>query len=84
MESLQYAALQKYTRAVLGSRKALVWGVAAVEDVETFARVVAGHFLARTFCDPVRLSVAAADDLVLVGKGVLSLSGSCWRHHERS
>ena len=79
MESLQYAGLRKCTGAVLGSRKSLVREVAAVEDVETFARAAAGRFLARTMCDPVRAGVAAADDPVLAGRGALSLSGSCWR-----
>ena len=78
LESLQYAALRKCTGAVLGSRKTLVRGVAAVEDVETFARAAAGQFLARTLCDPLRAGVAAADDPLLVGKGALSLGGPCW------
>ena len=30
-------------------------------------------------CNPVRAGVAAADDPVLAGKGVLSLRGACWR-----
>ena len=78
MGSLQYAALRKCTGAVLGSRKSLVQGVAAVEDVKTFARVASGRFLVRTMCDPVRAGVAVADDPVLAGKGVLSLGGTCW------
>ena len=53
--------------------------VAAVESVETFERAAAGRFLARTLCDPVRAGVAETDDPVLVGKGVLSLGGACWR-----
>ena len=77
MESLQYAALRKCTRAVIGSRKTLVRGVAAVEDVETFARAAAGRFLARTMCDPVRTVVVGAGDPVLEGKGELSLGGAC-------
>ena len=76
MESLQYAALQKYTKTIIGSRKALVRGVAAVEDVETFARAAARRFLARTMWDPVRAGVAAADDPLLSGLGALSLSGA--------
>ena len=74
--SLQYAALRKCT-AVLRSRRTLVRGVAAVQDVETFA-MAAGWFLTQTMCDPVRAGVAAADDPLLVGKGALSLVGSCW------
>ena len=50
-------------------------GVAAVEDVETFARAAAGRFLARTMCDPVRTVVVGAGDPVLEGKGELSLGG---------
>ena len=77
MELLQYAALRKCTGAVLGSWKILVQGMAAVEDVETFARAAGGCFLARTMCHPVPAGVAAADDPLLVGKGVLSLGGTC-------
>ena len=57
----------------------LVQGVAAVEDVITFARAVAGRFLARTMCDLVRAGLGAADDPVLAGQGALSLGGACWR-----
>ena len=78
MESLQYAALRKCTGAVLGSRRTLVRGVAAVEDVETFASAAAGRFLAHTMCDPVRAAVAGAEDPVLAGVGMLSLGGACW------
>ena len=78
METLQYAALRKCTGAVIGSRRTLVRGVAAVEDVETFARAAAGQFLARMICDPVRARVVGAGDLVLEGKGELSLGGACW------
>ena len=45
IESLQYAALRKCTGAALRSRNPLVRGVAAVEDVKTFARVATGRFL---------------------------------------
>ena len=79
MQLLQYAALWKCTSAVLGSQKVVVHRVAAVEDVETFARAAAGQFLARTLCDPVRAGVAVADDPALSGKGALSLVGACWR-----
>ena len=79
MGSLQYAALRKCTGTVLGSRKTLVREVAAVEDVETFARAATRRFLTRTMCDPVRAGVAAADDPLLAGMGALSLGGSCWR-----
>ena len=79
MEKLQYAALRKCTGAVLGARKSLVRGLAAVEDVETFARAAAGRFLAWTLCDPVRAGVATTDDPVMDGRGELSLGGACWR-----
>ena len=76
---MQYVALRKCTGAVLGSRRTLVSRVAAVEDVETFARAAAGRFLTRMMCNPVRTGVAAADDPVLVAKGALSLCGTCWQ-----
>ena len=76
---LQYAVLRKCNGAVLGSRKTLFRGVAAVEDFETFVRAAAGRFLARTMCDPVRVGVAAQDDPLLLGMGALSLGAACWR-----
>ena len=79
MESLQYAALRKCIGAVLRSQKTLVQVVVAVEDIKTFARAVAGRFLTGLMCDPVCARVAAADDPVLAGKGMLSLGGACWR-----
>ena len=78
IELLQYSALRKCTGAVKGSRRTVVRGVPAVEDVETFARPAAGRFLPRTLCDPVHAGVAAVDDPVLEGKGELSLVGACW------
>ena len=50
-----------------------------MEDVETFASATAGRSLARMMCDPIHAGVAEADDLVLVGMGVFSLGGTCWR-----
>ena len=55
----------------------MVRGVAAVEDVKTFAKAAAGCFLARTMCDPARAGVVAADDAVLDDGGVFSLCGFC-------
>ena len=78
IESLQYAALRKCIGAVLASRKTLVRGVAAVESVETVVRAAAGWFLAQSLCDLLLTGVAASDDPVLVGKGILSLGGACW------
>ena len=77
MEALQYATLWKCTGAVLGSWKALVRGVTAVEEVETFARVAAERFLARMMCDLERAGLAAVADPVLEGRGDLSLGGAC-------
>ena len=54
-------------------------GVAAVEDVETFARAAAERFLARMMCDRVRAGVETTDNPVLAGKGALSLVGASWR-----
>ena len=53
--------------------------MAAIEDVETFARVAAGRFLSRTLCDLVRAGVAPTDDLVVNGRGAVSLGEACWR-----
>ena len=71
---------------LLGSVLERFWGpvrhrfrVAAVESIETFARAAASRFLARTICDLLWAGVAASDDLVLEGKGALSLGGACWR-----
>ena len=58
MEKIQYAPLRKCTGAVVGARKEWVRKVAAVESVEVFARASAGHFLARSMCDPSRAGVA--------------------------
>ena len=79
MESLQYTALRKCTGAVMGSRKTLVRGVAAVEGVETFARAAAGRFFACRMCDPTRAGVAVGDEPVLGRLRELSLGGACWR-----
>ena len=61
-----------------GGPKVFGSGVAAVEDVENFARAAARRFLVRTLCDPARAGVAAADDPMLEGRGELSLSSACW------
>ena len=79
MEKLQYTALRKCTGTVVGARKEYVKKIAAVEGVETFARVAAGRFLARTICDPSRAGVAEGGDAVMARAGELSLGGSCGR-----
>ena len=77
MEKLQYAALRKCTEACLGSRREAVRKVAAVGDVEVFARVTSGRFLARTMYEPVRAGVVEASDELIVGKGTLSVGDRC-------
>lgn len=79
MKKLQYAAVGKCTGVVVGARKEYVRKVAAVEDVEMFARASAGRFLARTICDLSWAGVAECGDTAVVGKGPLSLVGPCWR-----
>lgn len=79
MEKLQYAAVGKCTGVVVGARKEYVRKVAAVEEVEMFARASAGPFLARTLCNPSRAGVAECGDPAVVGKGPLSLGGPYWR-----
>ena len=55
MEKLQYEALKKCTGAVSGASRKLVREIAAVEDVETFAKASCGRFAARTMSDPRRV-----------------------------
>ena len=52
--------------------------IAAVEDVETFARAATGRFLARTLCDPQRAGIGVVDEGI-AGEGQLSSGGDCWR-----
>ena len=80
MTLLQNAAMRKTLCAVKGSsgRKANV--LAAVEDVEAFARAATGRFLARTLCDPPRAGVGVVDESI-AGEGRLSFGGDCWRGH---
>ena len=61
MTRLQNAALRKVMGAVRGSSGSKVEAIAAVEDVETFARASAGRFLARTMCDPGRAGAGSVD-----------------------
>ena len=78
MTLLQNAAMRKTLGAVKGSSGRKANAIAAVEDVETFARAATGRFLARTLCDPPRAGMGVVDEGI-AGKGRLSLGGSCWR-----
>ena len=78
MTLLQNAALRKTLGAVKGSSGRKANTIAAVEDVETFARAASGRFLARTLCDPLRAGIGVVDERI-AGQGNLSLGGDCWR-----
>ena len=78
MTLLQNAAMRKTLGAVKGSSGRKANAIAAVEDVETFARAATGRFLARTLCDPPRAGMGVVDEEI-AGKGRLSLGGGCWR-----
>ena len=80
MTLLQNTALRKTLGAVKGSSGRKANALAAVEDVETFARAAAGRFLAHTVCDPTRAGVGVVDEGI-AGKGQLSIGGDCWRGH---
>ena len=72
MTLLQNAAMRETLGAVKGSSGRKANAIAAVEDLETFARAAAGRFLARTLCDPPRAGVGVVDE-VIAGKGRLLL-----------
>ena len=80
MTLLQNAAMRKTLGAVTGSSGRKANAIAAVEDVETFARAAAGRFLACTLCDPTLAGVGVVDEGI-AGKGQLSIGGDCWRGH---
>ena len=80
MTLLQNAAMRRTLRAVKWSSGRKSNAIAAVEDVETFARVATGRFLARTLCDPPRAWVDVMDEGI-AGKGRLSFGGDCWLGH---
>ena len=82
MTRLQNAALRKVTGAVRGSSGSKVEAIAAVEDVETFARASAGRFLARTMCDPGRAGAGSVDGRQCGWEAVWM--GGCWRHSQIS
>ena len=78
MTLLQNAAMRKALGAVKGSSGKKVNAIAAVEDVETFAKAATGRFLARTLCDPPRAGIGVVDEGI-AGQGRLSFGGTCWR-----
>ena len=78
MTLLQNAAMRKTLGAVKGSSGSQANAIAAVEDVETFARAATGRFLVRTLCDPSRAGVGVVDEGI-AGKGRLSFGGDCWQ-----
>ena len=78
MTLLQNAAMRKTLGAVKGTSGKKPDAIAAVEDVETFARAATGRFLARTLCDPPRAGIGVVDEEI-PGKGQLSFGGECWR-----
>ena len=73
-------AMRKSLGAVKGSSARKANAIAAVEDIETFAKAVTGRFLARTLCDTPRAGVGVVDEGIS-GKGRLSLGGDCWCGH---
>ena len=77
MTLLQNVAMRKTLGAVKGSSGIKTNAIAAVEDVETFAKAATGRFLARTLCDPPRAGVGVVDEGI-AGRGQLSFGGDCW------
>ena len=78
MTLLQNAAMRKALGAVKGSSGRKANAIAAVEDVETFAKAATGRFLASTLCDPPRAGIGVVDEGI-TGTGRLSFGGTCWR-----
>ena len=78
MTLLQNAAMWKALGAVKGSSGRKANAIAAVEDVETFAKAATGRFLARTLCDPPRGGIGVVDEGI-TEKGRLCFGGACWR-----
>ena len=77
MSVMQKVAMRKTLRAVKGTSGKKASAIAAVEDVETFARAATGRFLAHTLCDPPRAGIGVVDEGI-AGKGQLSFGGECW------
>ena len=78
MTMLQNAAMRKALGAVKGSSGRKASAIAAVENVETFAKAATGRFLARTLCDPTLAGVGGVDEGI-AGEGRLSFGGTCSR-----
>ena len=78
MTLLQNAVMQTALGAVKGSCGTKGNVIAAVEDVEKFAKAATGRFLARTLCDPPRAGIGVVDEGI-TRKGQLSFGGVCWR-----
>ena len=78
MTLLPNAAMRKALGAVKGSSRRKANAIAAVEDVETFAKAATMRFLARTLCDPPRAGIGVVDEGI-TGKGRLLFGGTCWR-----
>ena len=78
MTLLQNVTMQKALGAMKGSSGRKANAIAAVEDVETFAKAATGRFLVRTLCNPPRAGIGLVDEGI-TGRGQLSLRGECWR-----
>ena len=78
MSLQQNAALRRTLGAVKGSSGRKANAIAAVEDVETFARAASGRFLALTLSDPPRAGIGVMDEGI-TEQGHLSLGGDCRR-----
>ena len=70
--------MQKTLGAVKGSSGRKANAIAAVEDVETFARAATGRFLACTLCDPQQARIGMVDGGI-IGRGQISVGDDCWR-----
>ena len=78
MSLLQNAAMQKTLGVVKGTSGRKANAIAAVEDVQTFAKAAASRFLALTMCDPVTGGIRQVDE-TLAAAGELSPVGCGWR-----
>ena len=78
MTLLQNVAIRKTLGAVKGTSGKKANAIAAVEDVETFAKAATGRFLSRTLCNPPRAGIGVVDEEI-ARKGQLSFGGGCWR-----
>ena len=78
MTLLQNTALWKALGALKGSSGRKANAIAAVEDVETFAKAVTGRFLGCNLCDTPRAGIGVVDEGI-TAKGQLSFGGVWWR-----